>query len=49
MQDIRECFGEVSMDYKVKDIELAGKGTYLMRWAEDHMPVLITIRSRFAK
>jgi len=37
------------MDYKVKDVELAGKGTYLMRWAEDHMPVLITIRSRFTK
>ena len=37
------------MDYKVKDVELAGKGMYLMRWAEDHMPVLITIRSRFTK
>jgi len=37
------------MDYKVKDRELADKGTYLMRWAEDHMPVLMGIRKRFTK
>jgi adenosylhomocysteinase len=37
------------MDYKVKDVKLAKKGMYLMRWAEDHMPVLITIRKRFAE
>jgi len=37
------------MDYKVKDLELVDKGTYLMRWAEDHMPVLMGIRKLFTK
>jgi len=37
------------MDYKVKDIKLAEKGGYLLRWAEDHMPVLMGIRKRFAE
>lgn len=37
------------MDYKVKDLELVDKGIYLMRWAEDHMPVLMGIRKLFTK
>jgi adenosylhomocysteinase len=37
------------MNYKVKDLNLADKGAYQMRWAEDHMPVLMSIRKRFAK
>jgi adenosylhomocysteinase len=37
------------MDYKVKDMGLAERGENLMRWAEDHMPVLLKIRGRFAK
>jgi len=37
------------MDYKVKDIKLAEKGSYLLRWAEDHMPVLMSIKRRFAE
>jgi adenosylhomocysteinase len=37
------------MDYKVKDLKLADKGANLLRWAEDHMPVLMSIKKRFAK
>ncbi len=35
------------MDYKVKDIGLAGQGELLIDWATDHMPVLGLIRRRF--
>ncbi|MHC1637057.1 MAG: adenosylhomocysteinase [Candidatus Nezhaarchaeales archaeon] len=35
------------MDYKVKDIALAEKGSNLVRWARDHMPVLAEIKRRF--
>ncbi|MGQ9759593.1 MAG: adenosylhomocysteinase [Candidatus Methanomethylicaceae archaeon] len=37
------------MDYMVKDTGLAEKGRNLLRWAEDHMPVLMEIRRRFSK
>ncbi|MCD6473534.1 MAG: adenosylhomocysteinase [Thermoplasmata archaeon] len=37
------------MDYKVKDIGLAEKGEKLVRWAEQHMPVLMSIRKEFKK
>ena len=36
-------------DFKVKDISLAEEGRKLIEWAEAHMPVLMRIRSRFAK
>ena len=36
------------MDYMVKDIGLAEKGRRLLKWAEDHMPVLMEIRRRFS-
>lgn len=36
------------MDYMVKDIGLAEKGRKLLKWAEDHMPVLMEIRRRFS-
>ena len=35
------------MDYLVKDIGLAERGRNLLKWAEDHMPVLMEIRKRF--
>ncbi len=35
------------MDYKVKDVGLAGQGELLIDWATDHMPVLALIRRRF--
>ena len=35
------------MDYKVKDIGLAGQGELLIDWATDHMPVMGLIRKRF--
>jgi adenosylhomocysteinase len=35
------------LDYKVKDIGLAGQGELLIDWATDHMPVLGLIRRRF--
>lgn len=35
--------------YKVKDPSLAGSGKNLLRWAEDHMPVLMSIRRRFSE
>jgi adenosylhomocysteinase len=34
---------------KVKDVGLAGEGRMKIRWAEDHMPVLMGIRKRFGK
>ena len=37
------------MDYKVKDISLAKEGKALVRWAEQHMPVLMDIRKEFEK
>jgi adenosylhomocysteinase len=37
------------MDHKIKDLALAEKGEFLLRWAEDHMPVLMSIRKRFAE
>ncbi len=37
------------MDYKVKDISLAEEGEKLVRWAEQHMPVLMDIRKDFEK
>ncbi|MEN3017170.1 MAG: adenosylhomocysteinase [Candidatus Methanosuratincola petrocarbonis] len=37
------------MESKVKDLGLAGSGKSLLRWAEDHMPVLMSIRKRFAE
>ncbi|MGF3498588.1 MAG: adenosylhomocysteinase [Candidatus Methanosuratincola sp.] len=37
------------MLYKVKDPSLAGSGKNLLRWAEDHMPVLMSIRRRFSE
>lgn len=35
------------MTYKVKDINLAGQGKKKIKWAEDHMPVLMEIRKEF--
>ena len=35
------------MEYKVKDIGLASAGEGLVKWARDHMPVLMNIRRRF--
>ncbi|MBC7126713.1 MAG: adenosylhomocysteinase [Candidatus Methanosuratus sp.] len=37
------------MESKVKDLGLAGSGKSLLRWAEDHMPVLMSIRKSFAE
>jgi len=37
------------MDHSVKDMSMVEGGESLMRWAEDHMPVLMRIRGRFAK
>ncbi|HDN95869.1 MAG TPA: adenosylhomocysteinase [Thermoplasmatales archaeon] len=37
------------MEYKVKDIKLADEGEKLVRWAEQHMPVLMDIRKDFEK
>jgi adenosylhomocysteinase len=37
------------MDHKVKDVGMDESGESLMKWAEDHMPVLMRIRGRFAK
>ena len=47
--DNHQCLEVLLMDYKVKDIKLAEKGSYLLRWAEDHMPVLMSIKRRFAE
>jgi len=35
--------------YAVKDPELAGEGRRLIHWAEDHMPVLMSIRRDFER
>jgi len=35
------------MTYKVKDINLAEQGKKKIKWAEDHMPVLMEIRKEF--
>jgi len=37
------------MTYKVKDINLAGQGKKKIKWAEDHMPVLMEIRKELEK
>ena len=37
------------MDYKVRNIKLADEGEKLVRWAEEHMPVLMDIRRDFKK
>ena len=37
------------MNYNVKDISLSGEGEKLVRWAEQHMPVLMDIRHDFEK
>jgi len=34
-------------DYAVKDLKLAEEGRNLIHWAEDHMPVLMTIKNEF--
>ncbi|MCQ8892618.1 MAG: adenosylhomocysteinase [Candidatus Methanosuratincola sp.] len=39
----------MALNSKVKDLGLAGSGKSLLRWAEDHMPVLMSIRKRFAE
>jgi adenosylhomocysteinase len=36
-------------NYRVKDMSLAGEGHKLIRWAEEHMPVLMDIRKDFEK
>ena len=35
------------MTYKIKDISLAPEGKKKIKWAEDHMPVLMQIRGEF--
>jgi adenosylhomocysteinase len=35
------------MAYKVRNLGLSGEGELLIRWAQDHMPVLSKIRGRF--
>ncbi|MEA2053986.1 MAG: adenosylhomocysteinase [Candidatus Thermoplasmatota archaeon] len=37
------------MEYKVKDMSLAYEGHKFIRWAEEHMPVLMDIRTDFEK
>jgi len=37
------------MTYKVKDIKLAPEGQRMIRWVEQHMPVLMGIRQRFTR
>lgn len=37
------------MDYKVTDVALASEGEKLVRWAAQHMPVLMDIRKDFEK
>ncbi len=37
------------MRYNVRDLALADKGMNLIRWAEDHMPVLMSIGERFSR
>ncbi len=40
---------EVASDYDVKDLGLAPKGRRRIEWADEQMPVLRSIRERFAK
>ncbi len=40
---------EKTKDYAVKNISLSNEGKNLIHWAEDHMPVLMKIRSDFKK
>ncbi len=40
---------EKTKDYAVKNISLSNEGKNLIHWAEDHMPVLMKIRSDFEK
>jgi adenosylhomocysteinase len=40
---------EDTVDYDVKDLELAGPGRLRIEWAEMSMPVLRLVRKRFAK
>ena len=37
------------MDYRVKDIGLAGEGRLKVEWAERHMPVLMRIREEYSR
>jgi len=37
------------MEYRVKDISLSEAGRLAIEWAERHMPVLMSIRERFAR
>lgn len=37
------------MDYKVKDISLADQGRLKIEWAEQHMPVLLSVRKEFER
>ena len=37
------------MSYKVKDVKLAPEGLKKIRWAEQHMPVLMLIKKQFEK
>lgn len=38
-----------SLVYEVKDIELAKRGRPLVKWAEDHMPVMLEVKKGFKK
>lgn len=40
---------DVTQDYAVKDLSLAKEGKNHIRWAEDHMPVLMELRAEFEK
>ena len=35
--------------YKVRDLEMAAEGRLLMEWAESRMPVLMSLREKYAK
>ena len=37
------------MNYDIKDVSLANQGALRAEWAEREMPVLRTIKERFAK
>ena len=39
----------MKIDYDIKDLKLAEKGKLKMEWAERYMPVLSSIKQRFAK
>ncbi|MDH7507286.1 MAG: adenosylhomocysteinase, partial [Candidatus Thermoplasmatota archaeon] len=40
---------EKTKNYAVKNLALAGEGKNLIHWAEDHMPVLMSIKKDFEK